>query len=564
MRFLKCAARLAVFSVIFFGASEPMAQQVPASEDPGRRSKPFEGITSPKSTTKPMTPVMTGPALPKGTEDYSFVLSELRIEGGTIYTADDLLPLYEKHLGQDIPLKAIFDIAGAITAKYGKDGYMLSRAVVPEQKIDKGIVRLTLIEGFIDEITMEGELEDRRGLFGDFESKLLASRPLKADVFERYLLLGNDLNGASVKFILKPSTQNHGGTHLSLARTAKIMDGSVSLDNRGTNASGPHQVNLSASANNPFGFFGRTTLGYIQTPQSRELKYYSLGHDQILNSEGTSLSLKVVKSHSTSGTPSLRALRARSNSLTFSTELTHPVIRARAQNLILRGGFTYKNSESFQLDARSTHDRTRVLNLGVDYDYADQWKGISQALFAIRQGLPIFHETSNGYSLKTRTGGKNNFTKATLNLSRSQSFGNQMSLKVSAMGQWSRDELLSSEECGVGGEQFGRAYDSSEIIGEHCVAASVELSHTPKIDLPILTYIQPYGFYDIGGIWNKNAAAGTDKKASLASAGLGLRFGAGDNVSGSFEVSKPLTRPISAEGNDGDNLQIYFRLTTRF
>lgn len=564
MTLLKFTVFFAVFSFISLGAFHVQAQQVPASEDPGRRSKPFEGVTSPKSTTKPMTPVMTGPALPSGTEDYSFVLTDLRIEGGTIYAADELLPLYKEYLGQNIPLKTIFDIAGAITAKYGKDGYMLSRAVIPQQEIDKGIVRLTLIEGFIDEITMEGELKDQRGLFQDFESKLLASRPLKADVFERYLLLGNDLNGASVKFILKPSAQNHGGTHLSLARTSKMMDGSVSLDNRGTNASGPHQINLSASANNAFGYFGRTTLGYIQTAQRRELRYYSVSHNQVLNSEGTSLSLKAVQSDSTSGTISLKALKARSNSLTFSAEVTHPVIRARAQNLILRGGFTYKNSESFQLDARSTHDRTRVLNLGADYDYADKWGGISQALFAVRKGLPIFHETSNSYSLKTRTGGQNNFTKATLNLSRNQSFDNGMALQVSAMGQWSRDELLSSEECGVGGEQFGRAYDSSEIIGEHCVAASIELSHTPKIKLPILTYIQPYGFYDIGGIWNKNAAAGTDKKASLASTGLGLRFGAGDNVSGSFEVSKPLTRPISAEGNDGDNLQIYFRLTTRF
>ena len=40
-------------------------------------------------------------------------------------------PLYADLIGHDISLAAVYDIAQRITAKYGADGYVLSRAVVP-------------------------------------------------------------------------------------------------------------------------------------------------------------------------------------------------------------------------------------------------------------------------------------------------------------------------------------------------------------------------------------------------------------------------------------------------
>ena len=229
--------------------------------------------------------------------------------------------------------------------------------------------------------------------------------------------------------------------------------------------------------------------------------------------------------------------------------------------------FDYKNPESWQLGVRSSHDRTRVLRVGADYDYSDQFQGINQIGVEISHGLRIFHYTSDSYMLKSRAGGVVDFTKWTLNLSRTQQLPYNFSFYAAAMGQHSAQSLLSSEECGVGGEQFGRAYDSSEIIGDHCVAASVELRYLPQLDIPYLKYVQLYGFYDIGKTWNINPAAGTDQLDSLASAGFGLRAGVTDYVTGSLEMAAPLTRTVAANSNTntgGNSPRVFFRLTGRY
>ena len=44
-------------------------------------------------------------------------------------------------------------------------------------------------------------------------------------------------------------------------------------------------------------------------------------------------------------------------------------------------------------------------------------------------------------------------------------------------GQWASGPLYSSEEFGYGGKNFGRAYDQSELTGDHGVAASVEVDY---------------------------------------------------------------------------------------
>ncbi len=545
-------------------ATTAMAQTAP---EPGRIEKRFEKPIEPKSTLEPIVPEMEGPMPPEQAEKIKFTLTGLSIEGSTIYPETAFLPLYERYLGQEISLKTIYDVVGAITAKYGKGGYALSRAYVPAQKITNGIVRIGIIEGFIDKVIIEGDLNDKRGFFKNYESKILASRPLKTGVLERYLLLGNDLNGVSVKAVLKPSQETKGASNLILQVAKKIVDASVSFDNHGTKSSGPHQINLSGSINNIFGMFGRTTLGYIQTAQQRELKYFSLNHDEILNSEGTKLSFKAIRSLSTPGTRALLDLELKSKSNTLEVGISHPVIRSRSQNLTVKSSFEYKNTESFQLAERSSQDRIRSLRIGADYDYSDPWRGINLVSVEASHGLKIFHYTSRGYALLTRAGGRPDYTKVTINASRTQQLPNNFSVHVAAMGQRAAQKLLSSEECGVGGEQFGRAYDSSEITGDNCAAASAEVRYVPQLDIPNLKYLQLYGFYDIGGIWNINPAAGTPKKDTLASAGLGFRFGLKNNLSGALEVANPLTRPVFANNNTGDggnSPRIFFRLTARY
>ena len=50
--------------------------------------------------------------------------------------------------------RTVYSLAQKITAKYGNDGYVLSRAIVPPQNLDPSgaIVTIEVIEGYVDKV----------------------------------------------------------------------------------------------------------------------------------------------------------------------------------------------------------------------------------------------------------------------------------------------------------------------------------------------------------------------------------------------------------------------------
>jgi hemolysin activation/secretion protein len=207
----------------------------------------------------------------------------------------------------------------------------------------------------------------------------------------------------------------------------------------------------------------------------------------------------------------------------------------------------------------------RILRIGTSYDLVDRFRGVSFFDVEVSQGLPVFNYTRKGdESSRPEASGK--FTKITGEVSRLQSlFLPGLNLYVAAQGQFSPDKLLASEEFGVGGSQYGRGYDPSEITGDSGVATKVELQYGGPADFRFLKGYQFFAFWDYGKTWNRDKASkkdGTDRD-SLMSAGAGVRLNFIDAVSGEFFLAKPLTRDIAGRGN-ADNWRGFFSLTTRF
>ncbi len=303
--------------------------------------------------------------------------------------------------------------------------------------------------------------------------------------------------------------------------------------------------------------------------QPSELQYLSLGHTQILGHEGTTLAIGWASSTSKPGTPALVLLDNKSDSDTWSIRLAHPFIRTRQHNLSAHLKYEQKDTSAQSLGAVTSLDKIRSVRTGLNYDRADALDGVNQALLEYSVGLNGMGATDFANPLKSRASGKPDYQKVTLTLSRKQELAalsprlSQFSVNLSFMGQHTDAGLLSSEECGLGGQQFGRAYDSSEIVGARCVAASLELRFAANTEGTVLKYAQFYGFYDGGSTTQVVPLSATDPQTkSLSSTGLGVRFGLGPYTSGSVEVTKPLTRDVANAGNQ--DARVFASLSVRF
>ena len=560
-------AVLQIFTVWFAGAlflTQGYAADIPAGVESGRIEKRFEQPVQPKSTLEPMVPALEKPMPPEESDKIKFVLSGIVIEGATVYSETDFQPLYQQYLGKEISLTVIYKVAEAITLKYANDGYALSRAVVPAQSIKNGIVRIKIIEGFIDKVIIEGNLNDRRSFFEKYKEKILASRPLNSKILERYLLLANDLPGMSVKSILKPSEDTNNASTLILTITSKHYDLFASLDNRGSKSIGPAQAILSGNINSSLRQFSKTSLTAVQTEDWNELNYLSWGHEEILSTEGLTFNLGFTGSRSEPGTRILRDLELEGRSRSFSAGVSYPYIRSRRENLDWSTKFDYKTSRNYQLGEATSKDKLRVVRVAIEYDFADQYRGINQFIIEVSKGLDIFSATDNNDPLKSRSEGKSDFGKISFSGSRTQELQNGWSLHAAFMGQLAADPLLASEECGIGGEAFGRAYDSSEITGDNCLAGSLELRFPPfPADEFRINYAQLYSFFDSGKVYKKKPINNEPSHENLESMGFGIRFSINDNIAGSAEYAVPLSRSVTQE-DDNLGSRLFAKLSVNF
>jgi len=521
------------------------------------REKPFR----PQSTVIPVEPDTLTPTHPEELKKVKFKLTRLVIQGATVYKNRRFSHLYKNFLGKRITLHHIYRIADAITKKYRNAGYILTKAIVPPQEISDGIVRLNIMEGYIDKVRVQGRVAGPKKLLNAYRKRLLKSRPLRAKDLERYLLLIDDLPGVFVKSVLTPSEDQPGASDLTLILDNKPFGAHAGANNRGTKFNGPFQFFAGASENSLLGFYEKAGIQGVVTSDLKELYYINAFYSAPISNEGTTMNFSGAFSQSKPGS-SLKVFNVNGKSHTFSFGLTHPFIRSRGENLRGHLTFTHRNTKTDILGTRDSEDRLRILKLGMVYDFADWFQGVNLISFNLSQGLNILDATEPGSLNLTRSQGHSDFTKIFGKLQRLQQLAPSWMLLGSAAWQYSFEKLLASEEFGVGGVSFGRAFDPSEITGDQGLALGLELQRAFDVKMKFLRTLQAYAFFDFGSVWNRIATPTGARQQDLASAGAGARFNLTKHVSGYLEVAKPLNRDVASLGNRDP--RVFFSLSATY
>ena len=556
-------------TMLILGAyRESLAQTaIPGPAQPGLLERRFEKPELPKATEQEIAiPEKEGTAPPPGAEQTMFVVKAVIVEGASVYSPADFLPLYEKLLGTRISIKAIYEIAQAITAKYTADGYLLSQAIIPPQHINgNGIVRITVIEGYIDTVTIHGDAGGSEPLLKHYGEKIRASRPLRLKILERYLLLAGDLPGISASGVLKPS-QAPGAAELIFETKYKPFDAFASLDNRGGKYVGPWETTTGINANSLLGLSEQTSVQFVTTPfHAQELKYGRVAHDETIGTEGAKVTADIGNVISHPGS-TLKPSAIRSHALSLGGGASYPVIRSRAENLTFRGRLDIKDSSTDQLvDTRVSYDRLRVARGAGSYDWVDTVMGtpsINMVVFEASQGIDALGARPTGSAALSRANGHSNFFKMTGEVTRVQRLYPGISLMLGGSVQWANSALLSGEQFTFGGSQYGRAYDPASLTGDQGMAGKVELQYAGP-EVPHIKDWQLYGFYDVGVTRLVSPLVGEIAYHSGAATGVGLRSNVIEAISVNLELAAPLFHSSSA-CSTGCGVRGFFGLVARY
>lgn len=541
--FVKSFLILSIFESLVIWPMTASAQ-VTGPSDAGRvedRVKVLPPVETPRAIPRIGGKVESQPA-PDGSEEINFVLKGITLNGSNDIAADKIRDSYSEFLNKNITLDKVWLIASRITNILQSEGYFLSRVYVPQQEIEGGQIQLTIVEGYISEVGLDDSAKEN--IFAsDWANRIINQKPLAIKDIESLLLRLNDLPGKKFRAVLElPLDKNapEGATRLSIITTPQNVVARTTIDNYGSRYLGPVEITQQISTS--FIPNQRTDLTFLSAIPASELKYGGIAQNIVLGySWGMDISASLTGAHPGY---TLKVQDIVNKSRNYGVGFTFHQIRQRDENLSYRLSYEGRDVESKILGSVPlATDHIRVLRATATYQNQDLFGGYNLGDLTLSHGLSLFGASKAGDDDLSRSQAKSDSAKLEASYSRIQTLPHQFSAVTSVSGQLASAPLYASEEFGFGGQNFGRAYDSSEITGDSGIAASLEVRYL-GLQMPYNLFVMPYGFYDIGKVWNKDR--GQTNSASASSAGAGFRIATDSGINANFGFAIPLTREIAA------------------
>ncbi len=496
--------------------------------------------------------------IPRDIDSQRFPVQAIAIDGADGLDDGTRARLTTPLTGHDVSLSDLLGVAEAIEAYYKDKGFALAHAFVPHQTVRDGVVHVTVAEGSIRDIVIEGvEGQAKEHLATMFEP-LRHERPLRTGTLERVLLLANDLPGLTVSGLLRPADDNSGAADLVVTATRKSVAGWAGVDNATSRYLGPWGVNGDVVLNSLFGQSEQIILGVSASPQPEKVQGLHGRYIQPVGTDGLFLTTVAQYERDAEGY-SLKSDNVLTHTVSAGERAAYPLVRSRAQNLILDGGLTWKSTTEDMLGAPYYTDHWRVGDVKLSWTQSG-WLGTATAMsLDLAQGVPFLGGNARGDSGLSRATANPGFTKLAGDISAKKILAPGWQVYFAASGQYAFSTLLEGEEFTLGGAQFGRGYDPSTEVGDLGVGGTLELQYETRDALPIDARLAPFWFIDGGKVWDRST---TGNNPFLDSTGVGLRLKTDGDTTIAATIAHPLHGRDSTVPNDP--VRPYLSVTTRF
>jgi len=496
--------------------------------------------------------------------DVRFTLKSVDFTGLISVDPASLSASYAEYVGQQVPVSVVCDIRDRAATILRSDGY-LAAVQVPPQTIDQGMVRFDVLMARMTAVQVRGNAGSSEGLLQKYIQKLAAQPVFNINTADRYLLLARDIPGLDVRLSLRPVSAESGGRpgevvgEFNVIRTPIYAD--VNIQNFGSKAVGRFGGLARIRFNGLTGMGDETVISGYSTSDFKEQQVLQASHQFRVGGEG----LKFGGDFTYAWTkPELAGgFDIRSETLVASAYASYPFIRKQSHNIFGTVGLDYIDQRTDLLSVRTNEDRLSIAYARLDFNqiepgsisgiggysaFEPKW-GIGGSL-EIRQGLdilgasqgcgPVFVNCIGQTVLPTRADGdptafvirgqaKIDFRPTPL-----------LAFTLKPRLQYSPDALFSYEEISGGNYTTGRGYDPGTIIGDSGYGLQTEVSYGSLLPETVQGIaIQPYLFFDMMGVWNKNIPGDPQK---LYSAGGGFRATIGQQASLDVMGVVPLKR----------------------
>lgn len=483
------------------------------------------------------------------------VLLGVTVFGAQAVPGERIANTYTDKLAKPVDLKDLTEIADRITELYRKEGYFLSQAVAGPQDLSSGIGRVTVYEGRISNVLVEGERAD---MIRPMVADLAGPSPARLSDIDERLARIRELPGLKVTSQVRPDPNDPGKHELVLVTrfdTDRVFAG---LNNWGWENSGPVQAYATYVRNSLLHSRDYATFNLFTTPGDPE-EFTQLGAGYNYNFlSGARLRAGLTVSLSGRGygpgdeDPG-------GESVGFWARYERPLTLRRSQSAWFMAGLDVQHKENDWITGGGYRDELRVLRLGLRGHQSGNGRN-TQYDVNLSKGFDVLGASGPSAWNRSRYDADAEFLKLTASLSHYRDLGRYFGIYSDVSGQWTDEPLLLSEEFAVGGSDLGRAYRYGELSGDRGLGGMVELRAGYAPDSDVISFLQGYTFYDVAAVWNTKPSGWETQ--DLSSAGIGVRVSLFDAVTARLEMARPLTRTPYDE--DERDWRQFFQLSVSY
>ncbi|WP_108810781.1 ShlB/FhaC/HecB family hemolysin secretion/activation protein [Sphingorhabdus sp. Alg231-15] len=496
--------------------------------------------------------------------DVKFTLQSVDFSGLGVVDGSILQSAYTGYIGQEVPVAVVCEIRDRAATILRGAGY-LAAVQVPPQTIEGGNVKFDVLLARMTSVQVRGDAGSSEKLLKQYIDRLTNEPVFNIDVAERYLLLARDIPGLDVRLSLRPVSSAAEGKagdvigEFNVVRTPVYVD--TNIQNFGSKQVGRFGGLLRARFNGITGLGDETTISAFSTADLSEQQVLQLGHEFRVGGEGLRFGGNFTYAWTD---PELASnFDIESETLVAGIYGTYPFIRKQSHNLFGTVGFEYIDQKTEVFGIRTNEDDLSIAYARMDFNaiepgsisgrggysaFEPKW-GMAGSL-EVRQGLgilgasegcgPAFVRCIGQTVIPTRADGD-----PTAFVIRGQAKLDYrptplLAFTLKPRFQYSPDALFSYEEISGGNYTTGRGYDPGTIIGDSGYGLQTEVSYGSLIpDSPDGIAWQPYVYFDLMGVWNKNFPGDPQK---IYSAGGGIRATIGRQASLDVMAVVPLKR----------------------
>lgn len=501
--------------------------------------------------------------------DPAFDIWEYEIDGNSVLPVEAIERAVQPYLGPGQSMKGVEAARLALEAVYQQAGYLTVLVDIPEQRIDEGVVRLSVLEGKVGTLVVAGSRYHSQGSIRKTVAALKEGSVPNFTVAQQQLGALNRGDDRRVAPVVKPG-RLPGTVDMELQVSDRLpIGGSVELNNNHSAGTTDTRASATLRYDNLFQLDHSLAVTLQTSPEDTDESRVLVANYTKPEPDGDAWALSFTLSNSNVET--LGGTQALGKGKTFGLRHHHNVSLGGANGTFSAGADLKFLKDRINFGDASIYTPIRYMPFQLAYtglwtEGRDSLQLNTSLTFAWRRILQ--HDVDcvgtrqDQFACKTQ-GASGSFGAFRADGRWTMALG-ETSLVTRLAGQLASGPLVSAEQFTLGGAETVRGYFEGEVSADDAILGSLEW-RGPNFAAGTepaagWTDIRPMLYVDLGRGHLALASAGQASYSSLYSGGFGLRLSSGW-LDAALDAAWPGKKTVNTAAGEA---RVHVRVTARY